>query len=75
MSNPILFKVENKNEYGLQCFASHTPVETNGGYTSLGDGQGNKKIYLTKNGVTMILDESDIIHMRNVLSFFDPRLL
>ncbi len=59
----------------LVCTAITVPSKSNGGYQTLGDGEGNKKMFLEKKGVVMELDETDIIALQDCLKFFNPSII
>ncbi len=58
----------------FSVYSYMSPVTTNAGYTHIGDNQGNKTLLITKDGLTLKLNEPEIKELLSNLSFFDPRL-
>ena len=48
-------------------------VSSNGGWTKVGDGEGNKKLIITQGDISIALEEDDIVKLIESLAFFDPR--
>lgn len=59
---------------GFQCYALMGEIKDNGGWSHVGDGQGNKELVITKGDKTIHLNEDEIKELIERLSFFDPRL-
>lgn len=46
----------------------------NGGWNSIGNGNTRTRMYIEKNGVTITLDDTDIVNILKSLAPFDGRL-
>lgn len=57
--------------YVMQSLKDH---RANGGWNSIGNGNTRTRMYIEKNGVTITLDDRDIVKLLNSLKPFDERL-